>query len=120
MPIQPKRAVSTAAKSNNLAVAPLMWVHHSSGSCSAQPCRGDWMASSAGGEVAEAITVPVSASSKHALMLELPMSYPKKSISIKPLNLYLIRNLGKFKLLAYDLLTSTHRMLIPLTYSCFL
>src|SRR5699024_12317141 len=91
-----------------------------SGSCSAQPCRGDWMASSAGGEVAEAITVPVSASSKHALMLELPMSYPKKSISIKPLNLYLIRNLGKFKLLAYDLLTSTHRMLIPLTYSCFL
>src|SRR5699024_9005106 len=100
------------------AVAPLMWVHHSRGSCSAQPCRGDWMASSASGEVAEAITVPVSASSKHALMLELPTSYPKNNISIKPLNLYLIRNLGKYKILAYDLLTSTHKMLNPFNKKC--
>ena len=58
----------------NCRVAAHTCVHHTSGSCSAQPGRGAWMGSSSAGEAAEATTAPLSASTSAALIAELPMS----------------------------------------------
>jgi len=53
------------------------------GGCSAQPGRGASMViSSSDGARAEACIVPVSASRTAALIAELPMSYPRRSMTV--------------------------------------
>ena len=72
MALTSRNAAGCAAA--NCRLAAQMCVHHTSGSCSAQPTRGAWMGSSSAGETAEPSTAPLPASTNAALTAELPIS----------------------------------------------
>src|SRR5690606_10184388 len=82
MPMAEMRAGSIPSLANRRRQPCLTQSHQTAGSCSAQPARGLWIASSDSGWVTDPRLLPLCPSSTDNLTEELPTSIPKNSMLI--------------------------------------